>query len=65
MSSDPNAQQIKVKEFLQLLPVTVAVAGLPDIEPGRHLNADQMRVRANSLRTAYTVARELILEVTQ
>jgi hypothetical protein len=65
MSTDPTTQQTKVKEFLQLLPLTIEIAGLPVIETGRHLNADQMEVRANSIRTAYKIARQLVIDVSQ
>jgi hypothetical protein len=58
-----DRQQQKVQEFLRLLPLTLAVAGLPESEPGRHLNEGQMEARATSIRTAYKVARQIILDV--
>jgi hypothetical protein len=58
-----DRQQVKVQEFMRLLPLTLAVAGLPVAEPGRHLNEDQMEARATSIRTAYKVARQIILDV--
>ena len=58
-----DRQQQKINEFLRLLPLTLEIAGLPKAEPGRHYNEDQMSVRANTLRNAYKVARQLILEV--
>lgn len=60
-----DRQQQKVQEFLRLLPLTLAVAGLPDSESGRHLNEGQMEARATSIRTAYKIARQIILEVAQ
>jgi hypothetical protein len=60
-STDRQAQ--KVQEFLKLLPLTLAVAGLPDAEPGRHLNEGQMEARATTMRTAYKIARQIILDV--
>jgi hypothetical protein len=65
MSSDPNlqAQQLKQKEFMSLWPVTLAIAGLPNAELGRHFTADQMEVRAITLRNAYKFARQLLLEI--
>jgi hypothetical protein len=59
----PDRQQQKINEFLRLLPLTVAIAGLPNVEAGRHLNEGQMDVRATAIRNAYKVARQLILEV--
>jgi hypothetical protein len=65
MSTDAGVdrQQQKVTEFLRLLPLTVAIAGLPDSDPGKYFNEGQMENRAAALRAAYKVARQLILEV--
>ena len=65
MSTDAGVerQQQKVNEFLRLLPLTIAIAGLPDSDPGKYFNEGQMENRATSLRAAYKVARQLILEV--
>ena len=60
-----DRQQQKVQEFLRLLPLTLAVAGLPNAESGRHLNEGQMEARATTIRTAYKVARQIILDVAQ
>jgi len=58
-----DRQQQKISEFIRLMPLTLEIAGLPKCEPGRHFNEDQMSVRATTLRTAYKVARQLILEI--
>jgi hypothetical protein len=58
-----DRQQQKINEFLRLLPLTLAIAGLPDAEPGKHYNEGQMDVRGTTLRLAYKVARQVILEV--
>lgn len=58
-----DRQQQKVREFMSLLPLTLAVAGLPDAEHGKHFNEGQMDARATTIRTAYKVARQIILEV--
>jgi hypothetical protein len=64
MSTEPiDRQRQKINEFMQLLPLTAAIAGLPDSEPGRHFNEGQMEVRATTLRNAYKIARQLILDV--
>ena len=64
MSSEGvDRQQQKIAEFLRLPPLTAEIAGLPKAEAGRHFNEDQMGVRANTLRTAYKIARQLILEI--
>jgi hypothetical protein len=66
MSTAPESadrQQQKVREFMSLLPLTLAVAGLPDAPPGTHLNEGQMEARGITLRAAYKVARQILLDV--
>jgi hypothetical protein len=58
-----DRQQQKVREFMSLLPLTVELAGLPRAEPGRYFTEGQMEARATTLRTAYKIARQIILEV--
>lgn len=60
-----DRQQQKVQEFLKLLPLTLAVAGLSDTESGRHLSEGQMEARATTIRAAYKIARQIILDVVQ
>jgi hypothetical protein len=47
---------------MQLLPLTLAIAGLPDAELGKHFNEGQMEVRANMIRQAFRFARQLIID---
>ncbi|MCZ2344090.1 MAG: hypothetical protein LC104_20195 [Bacteroidales bacterium] len=66
MSTDattPEARQMRMKEFMQLLPLTIELAGLPTCDPNRSFTTDQMEARATSLRSAYKVARALIREI--
>jgi hypothetical protein len=63
MTPDAERQQQKVKEFMSLLPLTIELTGLPECEPGRHFTESQLEARATSLRLAYKVARQLIMEV--
>jgi len=58
-----DRQQQKINEFLRLLPLTAEIAGLPHAEHGRYFTPEQMELRANTLRTAYKAARQLLLEV--
>jgi len=58
-----DRQQQKVQEFLRLLPLTIAVAGLPEVEPGKHLNEGQMEARVTTIRTAYKLARQVVLDI--
>jgi hypothetical protein len=58
-------QQQKAKEFMSLLPLTLALAGMPEAEPGKHFNESQIEARATTIRLAYKVARQLIMDVTK
>jgi hypothetical protein len=58
-----DRQQQKVAEFLRLLPLAIEIAGLPPGEANKYFNEAQMEVRAGNLRTAYKLARQLVLEV--
>jgi hypothetical protein len=62
-SEDVDRQEQKVKEFLKLLPLTLAVAGLPTAEAGRHLTEGQMEARALSIRSAYKIARQIVIDI--
>lgn len=64
MSTDSgDRQQQKVREFMNLLPLTLAVAGLPQAEPGKFFSESQLDARATTIRAAYKVARQIIIEV--
>lgn len=52
----------KYREFLDLIPITIALAGLPTSEHGKYHTADQIEARAMSVRTAYKVARQIVRE---
>jgi hypothetical protein len=58
-----DRQQQKVREFMSLLPLTLELAGLPHAEPGRYYSESQMDARATTIRTAYKIARQIVLEV--
>ncbi len=64
MSTDvADTRQVKYREFMSLLPLTAAIAGLPSAEAGKYFNEGQMENRAANLREAYKIARQLIQEV--
>ena len=58
-----DRQQQKVKEFMGLLPLTMAIAGLPDAEPGKYFTDGQLDARATAIRSAYKVARQIVMEI--
>jgi hypothetical protein len=65
MSTESSAdrQQQKVREFMSLLPLTLAIAGLPPAELGKPLTEGQMEVRSTQIKTAYKIARQVILDI--
>ena len=66
MSTDaasPDRQAQKYKEFMSLLPLTAAIAGLPEAEAGKYFNEGQMENRANNFKLAYKIARQIIQDV--
>jgi hypothetical protein len=58
-----DRQQAKAREFMGLLPLTVALAGLPHSEQGKYYNEGQIEARATTIRAAYKVARQLVLDL--
>lgn len=67
MSTAPEGgdrQQQKVAEFMRLLPLTLELAGLPrSAEGSPHYNEGQIEVRASTIKLAYKIARQLLLDV--
>lgn len=57
--SDANDLQQRYKQFLDLLPLTITLAGLPTSELGRHFNEDQLEARAMMIKKAYRQARQI------
>ena len=58
----PEVRQQRMKEFMQMLPLTAELAGLPLCDPTRLFTQDQMEARATSLRTAFKLAKQLVRE---
>lgn len=67
MSADatPEVRTTRMKEFMQLLPLTVELAGLPKSPPDRLFTTDQMEARVLSIRMAYKLARGVLKEVAE
>ena len=59
---DANEIQQNQKEFLALLPMTIALAGLPISESGRYYTEEQIETRSFAIRNAYKVARQVFRE---
>ena len=67
MSADAGAdrQQARLREFMSLLPLTIELAGLPKAEAGKHFTEGQMDVRVTSIRNAYKLARQMLLDISR
>ena len=65
MTPDVERQQQKAKEFMTLLPLTLALAGLPESDPMRPFTEGQLEARATAIRNAYKAARQIIVDVTK
>ena len=63
--SDQAEQQRRYKEFLDLLPLTMSLAGLPKSDQGKYFSAEQIESRVFTVRHAYKSARELARDCVQ
>tara|TARA_B100000809_G_scaffold44789_1_gene39171 strand:+ start:344 stop:544 length:201 start_codon:yes stop_codon:yes gene_type:complete len=64
--TDSNEQQQRnYREFLDLIPLTIEIAGLPRSEPGRYYSEDQLESRLITLRHAYRFSRQVARECIQ
>lgn len=61
----PQPAQQRYQQFVQLLPLTLQIAGLPSSEPGRYNNIDQMENRAKVILNAFKVARQVARDAIQ
>ena len=62
---DANEQQRRYKEFLDLMPLTLALAGLPPSESGKYNTEEQIEARSFTIRHAYKAARQAARECIQ
>lgn len=53
----------RIKEFMQILPLTAELAGLPKCEPNKIFTSDQLDLRCTNLKNAYKLARGLLKEI--
>jgi hypothetical protein len=62
VSIDEEALKRRYREFVDLLPLTVAIAGLPASDSSRSYTAEQMEARARVLGNAFKLARQTLRE---
>ncbi len=60
MSTDEDTLKRRYREFVDLLPLTVAIAGLPENTSSRSHTVEQMEARAQVLGNAYKLARQVL-----
>ena len=60
--ADQDAVQRCYREFVDLLPMTLAISGLGPHDGSRSLTTDQMEARANVIQLAFRIARERVRE---
>jgi len=63
--AEMNDQQRRYKEFLDLLPLTLSLAGLPPSEPGKYYLDEQIEARTYTIRHAFKHARSIARECIQ
>lgn len=65
--TEANEQQMqrRYKEFLDLLPLTLALAGLPSSETGKYFSDEQIEARVFTLRHAFKHSRDFVKESIQ
>lgn len=59
---DANDLQRNYKEFLDLLPLTLALAGLPASDTGKYYTEEQIEARVFTIKHAYRAARTVARE---
>jgi hypothetical protein len=62
VSTDEEALKRRYREFLDLLPLTMAIAGLPNSDSSRSYTHEQMEARARVLGNAFKLARQTARE---
>jgi hypothetical protein len=55
-------QQRRYREFLDLMPLTIALAGLPQSDLGKYFSEEQMEGRSFVVKHAYKMARQIVRE---
>lgn len=62
MSTDQEAASRRYREFLDLLPLTIAIAGLGTSDGARNFTPEQLEARAQVLSNAFRLARQTARE---
>jgi hypothetical protein len=57
--------QRRYREFLELMPLTIALAGLPHSDSGKYYGEEQIETRLFAVKHAYKAAKGLVREIVQ
>lgn len=60
MSTDDDALKRRYREFMDLLPLTLALAGLSVNEGNRQFTSEQLELRAQAIGNAFKFARQSV-----
>lgn len=63
MAADDEALKRRYREFMDLMPLTIAIAGLSQSEGNRNFTAEQLETRAQVLANAFRLARQVVRDV--
>lgn len=62
MAETSDQQQRRYREFIDLLPLTLSLAGLPTSETGKYYTEEQIEGRSITIRHAWKHARQIARE---
>ncbi|MBM4097441.1 MAG: hypothetical protein ACKO9Z_08865 [Planctomycetota bacterium] len=66
MSAAPqDIASARMAEFMRLLPLTEAIAGLPHCEHGKSFTEGQLEVRCLNLKAAFKMAKQVLRDISQ
>ena len=60
--TDANDQKQRYREFLDILPLTLELAGLPRSESGKYFTEEQIEARIFTVKHAFKAARQVARE---
>jgi hypothetical protein len=62
MALDEETIKRRYREFLDLMPLTIAIAGLPESQSPYNFSPEQMEIRAHTISIAFRLAKQLARE---
>lgn len=62
-AADEEAVRRNYRQFLELMPLTLAIAGLSQSEGGRNFTPDQLAARSQVVANAFKLAKQTVREI--